>query len=145
MIKDYSTEKEITGRACYQMFLEKSSCCYALVVRKAQEAQAHPSELHNTVSQTAFIKHESTLFNPYTVPMLTSRACTRDRRLTGIKHPMLKHKSSSLETNTGVSLLENLPLSIHTIHLLQLVHFSLLLQGTLLHLGGFNPPPNKPT
>lgn len=62
-----------------------SGCCYAPIVREAQEVHAYTAELfHNAVSQTSFIKHESTLFNPYTVPMLTSEACTTDRSLPGI-------------------------------------------------------------
>ena len=85
MIKDWSIGKEITGTACYQILLEKSGCCYAPIVRDAQKVHACPAELfHNTVSQTAFIKYESTLFNCYTVPTLTSGPCTTDRSLPGI-------------------------------------------------------------
>lgn len=81
VIKDWSIGKEITGTACYQI-LEKSGYCYTPIVREAQELHACPAEpFHNKVSQTAFIKHESTLFNPYTVPMLTSGACTTDKSL----------------------------------------------------------------
>lgn len=56
--------KEITGTAFSHIFLEKSGSCYPPSVGETQEVHACPAELfHNTVSQTAFIKHESTLFN----------------------------------------------------------------------------------